>query len=101
MNFADVRNAYRNAPNPNQPISKDNYLAMLNIFGQLVPLAAIPDAYDTDFRRNLPGSGLSGFQVVSLLQRIEDEASITMIQYEQETFNIFWFFLSQTVINTL
>ena len=72
MNFADVRNAYRNAPNPNQPISKDNYLAMLNIFGQLVPLAAIPDAYDTDFRRNLPGSGLSGFQVVSLLQRIED-----------------------------
>jgi len=36
-----------------------------------------------------------------LLQRIEDEASITMIQYEQETFNIFWFFLSQTVINTL
>lgn len=67
-----VRNAYRNAPNPDQAISQANYMAMLHAFQSLVPLATISEAYDTDFRRNLPGGGLSGFQILSLVQRISD-----------------------------
>lgn len=70
-----VRDAYRNAPNPSQPISLANYQAMLSAFGSLVSLVTIPDTYDTDFRRNLPGGGLSGFQVVTLQQRIADAVS--------------------------
>lgn len=70
-----VRDAYRNASNINQPISQANYLAMLSAFGSLVPLATISSAYDTDFRRNFPGGGLSGFQVTSLAQRIGDAAT--------------------------
>lgn len=67
-----VREAYRKGPNPSQPISKANYLAMLHAFRLLVPLATISGAYDTDFRRNLPGGGLSGLQVLPLSQRITD-----------------------------
>ena len=67
-----VRNSYRNASNPNQPISKANYLAMLEAFRLLVSSTNISGAYDTDFRRNLPGGGLSGLQVPSLPQRITD-----------------------------
>lgn len=70
--LTDVRNAYRNAPNPNQPIVLANYLNMLQAFRQLVPLANISEAYDTDFRRNLPGGNLSGFEIPSMLQRITD-----------------------------
>lgn len=70
-----VRDAYRNAPNSNLPISQSNYIAMLSAFGALVPLAKISDTYDTDFRRNLPGGGLSGLKVASLPQRIADAAS--------------------------
>lgn len=67
-----VRDAYRKAPNQNVPISQSNYLVMLSAFGALVPLAKISSAYDTDFRRNLPGDGLSGLKVVSLTERIAD-----------------------------
>lgn len=67
-----VRNIYRNASNPNQPISKANYLAMLNAFRVLVQSAEVSGAYDTDFRRNLPGGGLSELQVPPLPQRITD-----------------------------
>lgn len=70
-----VRDAYRNAPNPNLPISQTNYIAMLSVFGALVSLANISGAYDTDFRRNLPGGGLSGLKVVSLPQCIADAAT--------------------------
>lgn len=65
-----VRDAYQNAPNPNQPIANTNYLAMLHAFRLLVPMATISGAYDTDFRRNLPGGGLSGLELPSLSQRI-------------------------------
>ncbi|WP_312524965.1 hypothetical protein [Comamonas sp.] len=67
-----VMDAYRNAPNPNQPVSRDDYLKMLAAFRRLLPLAEISDSQDTAIRRNLPGGGLSGFQLVSLLQRISD-----------------------------
>lgn len=70
--LTEVRNAYRNSPNPSQPISQANYLAMLYAFRTLVPLATISWAYDTDFRRNLPGGGLSGLQDLPLPQRITD-----------------------------
>jgi len=70
--ITDVRDAYRSASNSNQPISQVNYLEMLNAFRMLVPLASISEAYDTDFRRNLPGGGLRGFEVPPLLQRIDD-----------------------------
>lgn len=70
--LAAVRDAYRDAHNKNQPISKQNYLAMLDAFRSLVPSATINEAYDTDFRRNLPGGGLSGFEVPPLLHRIKD-----------------------------
>ena len=45
---------------------------MLGAFHLLVPLATISGAYDTDFRRNLPGGGLSRLQVPLLPQRIAD-----------------------------
>lgn len=67
-----VRNAYKYAPNRNQPISQPSYLMLLSVFENLVPLAAISSEYDNDFRRNLPGAGLSGFQSVSLLERIKN-----------------------------
>lgn len=70
--LTDVRDAYRNAKDPNAAITQANYLAMLGAFSTLVPLATISDAYDTDFRRNLPGGGLSGFDVVPLAKRISD-----------------------------
>ena len=76
MNFQQlltaVRNAYRNAPNPSQPISHTNYLAMLYAFSALVSRVSVSSAYDYDFRRNLPGGGLSGFKVVPLTQCITD-----------------------------
>lgn len=73
--LAVVIETYRNAPNPNQTISRTNYLAMLSAFRTLVPLADISDSLDTELRRNLPGGGLSGLQVVPLHQRIDDAAT--------------------------
>lgn len=73
--LALVIETYRNAPNPNQTISQTNYLAMLSAFGTLVPLVDISDSLDTELRRNLPGGGLSGLQVVPLHQRIGDAAT--------------------------
>lgn len=75
-----VKDAYGNASNPNQPISKANYLAMLNAFRLLVLSATISDIYDTDFRRNLPGGGISGLQVVPLPQRIKDAETFANIK---------------------
>lgn len=70
-----VRNAYKDAPNRNQPISHGSYLALLSIFEKLVPLATISSEYDTDFRRNLPGGGTSGFQSISLLERVKNASN--------------------------
>lgn len=53
--LTSVRDAYRNAPDGNQPISQSNYLALLGAFAQLVPVAQISSYYETDFRRNMPG----------------------------------------------
>jgi len=50
------------ADDPGQlPIIKSDYLALLTAFEKLLTwVDAVPEAYDTDFRRNLPGSSLDG-----------------------------------------
>ncbi len=68
--ITEVRNAYRNSKSPEQPISKANYIVMLRAFKFLALSTTISDAYGTDFRRNLPGGGLSGFQMTTLPQCI-------------------------------
>jgi hypothetical protein len=53
------------------PISKDDYLVLLNAFEKLIArVETIPAAYDTDFRRNLPGGGLDGLQAPDMSGRI-------------------------------
>jgi hypothetical protein len=60
-------------------IDKDDYLRMLEAFQNLVRKAKdIPESFDTDFRRNLPGGGMRGIEgryedlVPPLTERIED-----------------------------
>ena len=68
-----VEAEYRNAPNSEQSVSKEQYLTMLGAFEQLVLNAGpISEALDTDLRRNLPGGGQSFPHVHSLSERIRD-----------------------------
>jgi len=55
------------------PINKADYLALLNGFECLLSsVKEVPTAYDTDFRRNLPGGGIDGLAVVpDILGRID------------------------------
>lgn len=67
--LAQVRDMYRVADD--RTISREQYLAMLTAFDGLVSLIGeIQTAYDTDFRRNLPGGGRSFPQVPSLSESI-------------------------------
>lgn len=57
--LTSVRDAYRNIVNGKEAISEDDYLALLCAFEKLADVTTIPESYETDFRRNLPGgSGL-------------------------------------------
>ncbi len=68
-----VKAAYDNAPDQSHPISAHKYTALLGAFGSLVSLADISDSLDTDFRRNLPGGGMRGLELVPTMQdRIAD-----------------------------
>lgn len=53
--LTSVRDAYRNAVDGNQPISSDNYLKLLAAFGALAEVTSFNEAYENDFRRNIPG----------------------------------------------
>lgn len=58
-----AQQAYENDPGE-QPISKSDYLAFLNTFETLITqVSEVPQEYDTDFRRNLPGGGINGLAV--------------------------------------
>lgn len=54
------------------PIKKTDYLTLLDSFESLLSwVPEIPGAYDTDFRRNLPGGGIDGLEVLpNMAERI-------------------------------
>lgn len=64
------------------PICKSDYLAMLSAFEKLIfCVEEVPAAYDTDFRRNLLGSGLDGLAVPDMTTRI-DQARRYLMDHE-------------------
>jgi len=56
-----------------EPIRQSDYSAYLGAFEHIVQVLNISDAYDSDFRRNLPAGGWRGLrEAPTLIDRIAD-----------------------------
>lgn len=61
------------ADHSNDPIDKADYKVLLGACRALVAQVHVPNAYDTDFRRNLPAGGWRGLQAPdTVAERIQD-----------------------------
>lgn len=61
------------ADDSSDPINKATYKVLLGAYSQLVAQVRVPDACDSDFRRNLPAGGWRGMEVPdTMAERIQD-----------------------------